>query len=193
MALLFQTCYSWASISEKSHPYMWSASLGVCLNIFLWYMKHLNNFFFLLMQINLAGDDVTYSTNCSSFPIIFVVSFILWYVSCGLLTVLWALAVGLLGMCAPPIFQVSSLLVLCLFFLVNVFSSPRSDSQPLSFMQVLEPPTWKHVWIHSERNSVLFGEIIVSCSWYHSVGRKWVNLFCKIYSHTRFGHIIVFV
>jgi len=32
----FQACYPWTSFSQESNLYMWSTTLGVCLDIFFW-------------------------------------------------------------------------------------------------------------------------------------------------------------
>lgn len=100
----------------------------------------------------------------------FVVSFILWFVSCGLLTVLWALAIGLLGMLhAANLTCFFSCHFVC--FVVNFLSF----SQSLSCMQVLEHLIWKHVWTHSVKNFVRYGAIIASCS-LHELSWMWVKL-----------------
>lgn len=101
-----------------------------------------------------------------------VVSFVLWFVSCGLLIVSWALSFGLLGMLLPQKYFQKSFIylprMLCAFLIDFLYS------QPLYCMQASGHPTWKHVWTHSARNFVKFGATIVSCN-LPGISMMWVN------------------
>ena len=100
-----------------------------------------------------------------SFFLFLAVSFTLWFVSAGLLTVLWALAIGLLGML---LFKNSFIftLSLSLSYIINqlIACSLLSLPQPPYYTQASEHQTWKLAWTHFVRNSVQFGATTVSCS-----------------------------
>lgn len=112
----------------------------------------------------------------------FSVSAILWFVSCGLLTVSWALSVGLLG-------NHNSLFCSSLFICSNfdVFLMKLSLSQPHLFMQASELLTWKLVWTHSVKNSELSGAIIVSSSFWRLLHVSYWPFHLYCWSYCYFG------
>lgn len=111
----------------------------------------------------------------------FAASFFLWFVSCGLLTVLWALAIGLLckySLLWNVLFQIPYVSAWIMIF--SVFSL----SQPLFFMQALEHLIWRLALTHSVRNFELSGAIIASCS-FHRVPFR-VSYYPEIFHYVLF-------
>ncbi|XP_059595111.1 PRA1 family protein A1 isoform X1 [Vitis vinifera] len=113
-------------------------SSGIYKNFLIYFFIHCsaNQAIFIIYYSNL-DLMLTNPFSFFFFPLS-VVSFILWFVSCSILTVLWALAIGLLGIFVHSYFLPHFFL---LAFRFLILSLSLSLLQPLSSMQALEHRT----------------------------------------------------